>query len=218
MKYINSKNLKTGIYSIVNCKTGKKYIGMTIDFRRRYTQYLYDFNNIRLDHINSYLYNSMVKYGLENFNFEVVEYCDKDLLEERELYWILHFNTLNRSKGFNLRLDIGGRMKVHGDTSKKISNNLKLQWANGERDGHSEKLKKSWENNSSRKEQQSLILKKNLTKYKYILTYSDSKKIIVDYSDLKKLGLHHSLSYFYRNGSNECICNGVHIIRVNYEN
>ena len=40
------------------------------------------------------------RYGLQNFTFEVVEYCNtKDALDDREKYWIQRYNSYKR--GYN---------------------------------------------------------------------------------------------------------------------
>ena len=36
----------------------------------------------------------MKDYGIENFNFEIIEECDKIYLNEREEYWIIYYNTI----------------------------------------------------------------------------------------------------------------------------
>ena len=45
------------------------------------------------------IYNSIMKYGWDNHIFEVIEECEKDILLEREQYWLNFsfnaFNTLN---------------------------------------------------------------------------------------------------------------------------
>jgi group I intron endonuclease len=58
------------------------------------------------------LQNAWNKYGSESFVFEVLEHCDKNLLQEKEQYWIDLLDTCN--KGFNISkkagVHIGGGM------------------------------------------------------------------------------------------------------------
>ena len=56
------------------------------------------------------------KYGKKNFKKEILEYCDsEEELNEREIYWIQKFNSIDRNLGYNIT--VGGE---GGDT---ISNN-----------------------------------------------------------------------------------------------
>lgn len=40
--------------------------------------------------------------GLENFKFEVIEECPKELLNEKEVYWINEYNSLET--GYNMNV------------------------------------------------------------------------------------------------------------------
>ena len=44
------------------------------------------------------LYSAMNKYGVENFTIEEIEECDHVNLNEREKYWIQHFNSYHNIK------------------------------------------------------------------------------------------------------------------------
>lgn len=48
------------------------------------------------------LKRSFKKYGVENHIYEIIEYCPLDKLDEREIYWGLHYNTLE--EGLNCKL------------------------------------------------------------------------------------------------------------------
>lgn len=57
--------------------------------------------------INSYLYNAINKYGIENFSFEIIDECEDYLMAEREKYWIEKLDTIVPN-GYNILL--GGRI------------------------------------------------------------------------------------------------------------
>lgn len=44
----------------------------------------------------------MRKYGLENFQFEIIEYCKKEELDEKEQYWINHYASNEKQNGYNI--------------------------------------------------------------------------------------------------------------------
>ena len=108
---MNPKNLPRsgGIYCIRNTLNDKRYIGRTKSFYRRCHQYIYDFKNRSIGHLNDYLYNAMLKYGLDSFVFEIVEHCEFSIQPDRELYWIKTFNTTDRDFGYNIRLIVTGK-------------------------------------------------------------------------------------------------------------
>jgi group I intron endonuclease len=83
------KNTNQGIYKITNTKTGKIYIGSTINLHKRHKQHFIDLEGGY--HGNSHLQNSYNKYGKESFVFEVVEECagmTMGSLRDREQYYL----------------------------------------------------------------------------------------------------------------------------------
>lgn len=75
-----------GIYRIYNQKTGDFYIGQSTKLEtRKYTHFLELKNN---KHHNPYLQNAYNKYGVENFKFEILLYCNSDELTRYEQYFV----------------------------------------------------------------------------------------------------------------------------------
>lgn len=108
-----------GIYKIINPK-GKVYIGQTIDYKRRKRHY----KNLKCKE-QPKLYNSFIKYGVENHIFSFIKHCSKDELTQ----WERHFQDVYNSvkSGLNCILvstdDFSGG---HSEESKKkISESLK---------------------------------------------------------------------------------------------
>ena len=66
------KLIYAAIYSITNLKTGKVYIGETIDVRDRYTKHQEDLRTCT--HTNQSLQNDYLTYGYSNFTFRILEY------------------------------------------------------------------------------------------------------------------------------------------------
>ena len=49
------------------------------------------------------LQNAIKKYGQENFQKEILEYCESEKhMSEREKYWIEYYNSTNRLIGYNM--------------------------------------------------------------------------------------------------------------------
>lgn len=95
------------IYKITNKKTGKAYIGKTEHTaRKRFVSHL---RNARLG-IDTHLYKSIRLHGVSAFDVEEIECCPNEVLNEREKFWIEHFDTFKN--GYNMT--IGG---TGGDVS-----------------------------------------------------------------------------------------------------
>src|SRR5580765_1516790 len=76
-----------GIYNIVNIANGDCYIGSSQNIRKRKLRHKCELD--RGIHSNEHLQRAWNKYGgVEGFNFEVIEETTKDLLIEREQYYI----------------------------------------------------------------------------------------------------------------------------------
>lgn len=79
-----------GIYKITS-PNNKVYIGQSINLKQRFNTYK------RLNkQVSSSpkLYRSLLKYGVENHIFEVIEYCSIDLLNERERHYQEYYNVV----------------------------------------------------------------------------------------------------------------------------
>ena len=95
---------------------GRKYYGQT-------TKTLQERMNKHLrDKDSSYFHNSLRKYGKDNFIFEIVEECrSREELDEREEYWIVLDDTINRDKGFNLIKGAMDNPMNYEEFRKKVS-------------------------------------------------------------------------------------------------
>lgn len=80
-----------GIYRIYNIYNNKSYIGQSKNIQNRWlSHYLHPVSDF--DYI-------LKNEGLENFEFEILEECSVDLLNEKEKYYIDKYNSYN--KGYN---------------------------------------------------------------------------------------------------------------------
>lgn len=100
--------MNSGIYKITNKINGKIYIGQD-----SYDNPLYLGSGVLLN-------RAILKYGIENFEKEILEKCDtQEKLNEREIFWIKTLNSQNPQIGYNISRGGSG-----GDT---ISNNPKRE-------------------------------------------------------------------------------------------
>ena len=77
---------KTGIYKITNTIDNKCYVGQAVDVASRWKQHIKRGLGADAPTRNK-LYPAMLSIGAHNFTFEIIEKCDKKLLNEREDYW-----------------------------------------------------------------------------------------------------------------------------------
>lgn len=121
---LHYKEQHSGIYSIINTVNDKIYIGKTKNLYRRKYQHFGQLNSGK--HTNEYLAASVKKYGVDKFYFNVIEFCDESVLGEREYYWIKHFDSNNRNKGYNIDIiNEDGTTTRDWSSSKKMSKTIK---------------------------------------------------------------------------------------------
>ena len=89
---------KSGIYQIRNLVNGKIYVGSSVNLETRKTRHYWELENNR--HNNQHLQRAYNKYGLDKLVFEVLEYVEKDMLLEREQYYINILDAV--SSGYNI--------------------------------------------------------------------------------------------------------------------
>ena len=114
-----------GIYKITNPK-GKVYIGQSIDVNKR----VKDYNNPQAYQTGKKILNSILKYGIENHEIDIIEECNRENLNDREVFWIKEYNSVEEG----LNIQSGGesykmeqstkeliRQKMIGKNTRKIT-------------------------------------------------------------------------------------------------
>lgn len=93
------------IYKITNKVNGKGYVGQTTwPIQKRWNQHIADAtgNNKKKLYL---IHHALLKYGVDNFNFNIVETIPDNKLDEREKYWIKFWHTCiydSDCNGYNL--------------------------------------------------------------------------------------------------------------------
>lgn len=80
------QGIRTGIYKITNIESQKCYIGQAVNIADRWKQHIKRGVGAETPTRNK-LYPAMYELGPEQFTFEILEECDKSLLDSREDYW-----------------------------------------------------------------------------------------------------------------------------------
>ncbi len=108
-----------GVYTIYNKISNKYYVGSSINICDRKSKHFLTLKkNI---HSNIRLQNSFNKYGIEAFEFEVLEECDKEFIRDFENFWMNMLNTNNPSFGYNIKNAYTKNFKLSEEARKKIS-------------------------------------------------------------------------------------------------
>lgn len=112
--------MKSGIYAIKNKMNNKMYIGQSVNVNKRKSYHLWLLRNN--SHFNPKLQNAFNKYGEENFEFVILEKCNKEELDDKEIEYISRYNTTNN--GYNICEGGGGSLgrTLSEETKQKISN------------------------------------------------------------------------------------------------
>jgi group I intron endonuclease len=86
-----------GIYKITNTINGKSYVGQSVNIKRRWSVY----NGVAKRGIPRAINTAIGKYGKDLFVFEIIEQCDRSLLNDMECIWIKELQTM-APNGYNL--------------------------------------------------------------------------------------------------------------------
>lgn len=101
------------IYITTNNVNGKKYIG-----QRKYDKY-----GKWKDYLGSgiILSRSIEKYGIQNFTKEIIEECEtRELLNQREIYWINFYNAVESNNFYNIAKGGDGGNTIAGYSEAQL--------------------------------------------------------------------------------------------------
>lgn len=87
---------ESGIYMLVNKTNGKKYIGQSRDLKKRKNAHFWLLRKNK--HFNSHLQRAWNKG--ETIEFEIIERCSENKLNEREIFWISEYDAMGN--GYNM--------------------------------------------------------------------------------------------------------------------
>lgn len=89
---------KSGIYKITNINNQMVYIGQAVNIGSRWRTHVK--RGLKAEEgTSNRLYTALWEEGIENFTFQVVEFCDRKDLTEREKFYISFYNT--KEYGYN---------------------------------------------------------------------------------------------------------------------
>ena len=105
------------IYKATNKINGKVYIGQTIrGLHERKRKHCYSKHK-------TYFHNAIKKYGKDNFEWEILEKCSQSSLNQKEIYYIKKYNSVE--KGYNLMA--GGGIQSGWNHSEEAKNKMSVK-------------------------------------------------------------------------------------------
>lgn len=102
--------MTTGIYLILNTVNNHKYIGQSKNIEHRWAGHISSLRKGR--HGNAHFQNAWNKYGEDLFDFQVIEECAPEKLNEQEQYWIVALGVQS-----NIALNVYDWMKYQRNHS-----------------------------------------------------------------------------------------------------
>lgn len=137
----------SGIYRITCLVNGKVYIGQSKNCYSRSHKHIKDL--LKNKHHNSHLQNAFNKYGRINFVNQIIEKCEIEKLNEREIYWMNYYNSTSRDKGFNLSKIVEGKVKMTDETKQKLAK-ISKEWLDNNKPSHVPCSQEEWVENRSK--------------------------------------------------------------------
>lgn len=116
--YKNTLN-KTGVYLWTHIGSNKQYVGSSLKISQRLVKYYSESCLLgEIERNNS----AILRYGISEFTFEVLEFCEPDTLIKREQFYI---DTLNPQ--YNI-LKVAGNRKgfIHTEATKELQRVARL--------------------------------------------------------------------------------------------
>lgn len=113
-----------GIYKILNTENNKIYIGKCENFIKRKKEHLKLLRKKK--HFNIHLQYAFDKYGEDKFMFILIEECDD--LNDKEVYYINEYNSLDKAYGYNLQAGgLGGKHSEETILKQKLNKEEKAK-------------------------------------------------------------------------------------------
>ena len=187
------------IYLRTNLVNGMQYVGQTKDFIKRERAW----KCLGWAYANQLLTDERNKYGLANFNFEILKECDDSELNKWEKYFIKEFNTIYPN-GYND--NEGGKLGFHHseETKKKIGESGKGKHYDRVGIKLTEEHKRKISEALKGKVPLAAVEKHAELNSKKVFQYTIDNKLVKVYSSIREASRETNFSF---NGI-RCCCNG----------
>lgn len=120
------EEIKSGIYCWTCKANSKRYVGQSISLRERKV----DFLRFTQPYAGALINKARKHYNQPSqWNYDILEYCNTDVIDEREIQYISECKASDRKKGYNLADGGGGARgyRFSDEAKKRLSEIRKLQ-------------------------------------------------------------------------------------------
>lgn len=124
-------NERCGIYLIWNKISNKQYVGSSKNLYDRIHNHVHLLKRNR--HHNNHLQSSFNKYGMNSFEYKILEFCDEEIRFEIEQKWISELKP-RYNKSENVIANFGQSPSI--EARAKASETLKRKYKSGEIKGY----------------------------------------------------------------------------------
>lgn len=115
--------MQTGVYEIVNTVNGKRYVGSSVDIKKRWQSHILELR--KGTHHAQHLQRSFNKYGEDKFILVIIRYCEKDELiayEQEELDSGFDYNSSPTAQStLGLKFSDEARERVRQNRLKRMA-------------------------------------------------------------------------------------------------
>ena len=136
---------KVGIYMITNITNGNRYIGSSRNILKRWSTHKYDAKRRSLP-----LYDDIREFGLDQFEFIILEECTVDELKVREQYYIDKLHP-----EYNIRTANAGISVSFSEDAKAYNKEYCRQYRQSHKEAISERYRKWYEANKDDEKERS---------------------------------------------------------------
>lgn len=126
---IKQNRFRSGVYRWINKINGKSYVGSSVNLSKRLNNY-YNYKILADPKNNMRIYKALLKYGYSNFMLEILEYCEKSCLIEKEQYYLdllkPEYNILSKAGstlGFKHSEETKAKMRIKSPENLVIIRN-----------------------------------------------------------------------------------------------
>lgn len=116
-----------GIYKFTNKINGKSYIGQSQNLENRYKTHLRSFYKENATMYNTLFYRAVRKYGIENFDYEILIQSEKFSKEELNNYEIQYINQFQSYGENGYNMNKGGNFT---SSDKKLTDEIVISIKN----------------------------------------------------------------------------------------
>ena len=115
--------MSCGIYKITNSINKKVYIGCSKNIEHRWIAHKSESILEKYPQYNYTIHKAFRKYGIDNFTFEIIEFCKEDELFEKEKFWIKKYDSFNSGYNDTEGGDSGPSMSGETNPNSKLTEN-----------------------------------------------------------------------------------------------